>query len=266
MKQRVVFIIGASSGIGLATAQKLADEGNVVYCGARTACPDERISSIILDVTQPQTVTDAVEKIISETGTIEQLIYCAGYSMAAPVEYAQEADYRYLYEVNFFGALNAVRTVLPFMRINEYGKIVLVGSIGGILPIAYDAFYSSSKAALIMLGKALNMETNPFGVYVTTVLPGGTATRFTYKRNVYPAAEVGDYASDLDKSVGTLAGIEQGGMEAIEVADTIIKTLDNPKPPSVVASGLKNKTYFAAQKILPDKLTQYLVSNQYNLN
>lgn len=266
MKQHVILVIGASSGIGLAAAQKLTDEGNVVYCGARTACPDERITSIIMDVTKPQTIADGVEKILEQTGKIEQLVYSAGFSMAAPVECAQEDDYRYLYEVNFFGALAAVRAVLPHMRYRKYGKIVLIGSIGGVLPIAYDAFYSSSKAALMMLGKELNLEVNPYGIRVTTVLPGGTATRFTYKRKVYSADRVGVYSPDLDKSVGTLAGIEQGGMEAEEVADTICKALAADNPPTVIASGIKNKAYYVSQKILPDKLTQYLVGNQYNLS
>lgn len=266
MKQRVVFIIGASSGIGLATAQKLADTGNVVYCGARTPCPDERITSLEVDVTKPQTIVDASEKILDETGRIDQLVYCAGYSMAAPVEFAEEKDYRYLFEVNFFGALAAIRAVLVHMRESGYGRIVLIGSMGGVLPIAYDAFYSSSKAALLMLGKELNMEVKPFGIKATTVLPGGTATRFTFKRNVYSAEQVGVYGSDLDKSVGSLAGIEQGGMEAEKVADTVIKALEADNPPSVIASGFVNKTYYLSQKIFPDKLTQYLVSNQYNLN
>lgn len=266
MKQRVILVIGASSGIGLATAQKLVDTGHVVYCGARTACPDERITSLALDVTKPQTIVDAVNKIIKETGRIEKLVYCAGFSMAAPVEYAQEEDYRYLFEVNFFGALTAVRTVLPHMRARNYGKIVLIGSMGGVLPIAYDAFYSSSKAALLMLGKELNMEVAPFGIQVTTVLPGGTATRFTFKRKVYEPDEVGTYSADMDKSVGSLAGMEQGGMEAEEVADTVLKALDAENPPAVIAAGLKNKTFYVTQKIIPDKLTQYINATQYNLH
>lgn len=266
MKQKVVLVIGASSGIGLATAQKLVDAGHVVYCGARTACPDERITSFVVDVTRPETITDAVEKILDETGRIDRLVYSAGFSMAAPVEFAEEDDYRYLFEVNYFGAIAAVRTVLPHMRLQNEGKIVLIGSMGGVLPIAYDGFYSASKAALIMLGKELNMEVNPFGIKVTTVLPGGTSTRFTFKRKVYPHDETGIYSSELDKSVGTLAGIEQGGMTAQEVADTVITALDDPNPPAVIASGIKNKTYYLTQKLLPDKLTQYFVSNTYNLS
>ena len=266
MQQNVILVIGGSSGIGLAAAQKLCDAGNVVYCGARSACPDDRISSLILDVTKPETIINAVEKILDETGRIDKLVYSAGCSMAAPVEFADEEDYRYLFEVNFFGALSAIRAVLPHMRAQNFGRIVLIGSMGGILPIAYDAFYSSSKAALAMLAKGLNLEVKPYGISAVAVLPGGTATRFTFKRKVYPEEKVGEYSSDMDRSVGTLAGMEQGGMSAQEVADTVLKALSLPEPPSVMAAGFINKTYYLSQKILPDKLTQYLISNQYNLN
>lgn len=264
-QQKIVLVIGGSSGIGLAVAQKSADRGDTVYCAARTSCPDSRIISLTADVTDPQTVTDAVQKAVTDRGRIDCLVYCAGYSMAAPVEYADERDYRYLYEVNFFGALHAVRCVLPYMRRRKSGRIVLIGSMGGVLPIAYDAFYSSSKAALDMLGKELNMEVNPLGIFVTTVLPGGTATRFTFKRNVYPAEAVGEYADDMQKSVGSLAGIEQGGMEASAVADTILSVLDADAPPVSVAAGGKNKTYYLSQKILPARLTQYMVESTYHI-
>lgn len=266
MKKRVVFIIGASSGIGLATAKKLCDEGNIVYCGSRTPCPDERVTSLCVNVTDEKTVFDAVTRITEETGRIEQLIYSAGCSMAAPVEFAEEKDYRYLFDVNYFGALAAIRAVLPHMRKQAYGRIALVSSMGGVLPIAYDAFYSSSKAALIMLAKELNMEVAPFGINASAVLPGGTATRFTFKRKVYPEEKAGVYAADMDKSVGSLAGMEQGGMDADEVADTIIKTLLSDNPPAVIASGLANKAYYITQKILPEKLTRHFVNDKYNLS
>lgn len=266
MNGKITFIIGASSGIGLATAKKLADQGDIVYSGSRRECPDSRVFSLRVDVSQPATVSSAVEDIIDSAGRIDRLVYCAGFSMAAPVEFAEESDYRYLYEVNFFGALTAVRAVLPKMREAGGGKIVFVGSMGGVLPIAYDAFYSSSKAALMMLGKELNLEVNRYGIRVATVLPGGTSTRFTFKRKVYPSHQVGVYGCELDKSVGTLAGIEQGGMTPDAVADTVIKTLDSANPPAVVASGIKNKAFYVSEKLMPEKVTRFIVSNTYNLD
>ena len=266
MNKRSALIIGASSGIGLAAARKLCDAGYSVYNGSRTPCPDERVISLTVDVTQKDTVQKAAARVLADCGKIDALVYSAGFSMAAPVELAEEKDYRYLFEVNFFGALDCVREVLPEMRKAASGKIVLVSSMGGILPIAYDAFYSASKAALIMLAKELNLEVNRFGIHAVAVLPGGTATRFTFKRKVYPAEQTEPYTADMDKAVGSLAGMEQGGMEADEVADTIIRAISSDNPPAVIASGLANKAYYLSQKLLPDRLTEKLISDKYNLS
>ena len=94
MKKRVIFIVGASSGIGLATARKLCDEGNIVYCGSRTPCPDGRVTSIELDSSDTKTVVKAVDRIVEENGSIDQIVYRAPFSMPAPVDLAEEEDYR----------------------------------------------------------------------------------------------------------------------------------------------------------------------------
>lgn len=264
MEAKKIIIVGGSSGIGLSTAQLLARRGHTVTNVSRTDCPDERITSLQADVTNAAAFTKALQK-ASENG-VDALVYSAGCSMAAPVEHAKAEDYRYLFEVNLFGAIAAVQTVLPVMREQNAGRIVLIGSVGGVLPIAYDAFYSSSKAALSMFCRELNLETNPFGVYATCVLPGGTATRFTFKRKVYTAEEAGAYAEPLEKSVAALAEIEQGGMEASEVARTVLRTLNAEKPPVTTAAGAKNKAYCFSQKILPEKLSAYMVGCTYHLH
>lgn len=264
MNPKTVIIVGGSSGIGLATAQALARRGHNVVNISRSVCPDAQIKSLQADVTDEAAFTDAL-RTASENG-VHALIYSAGFSMAAPVEHAQTKDVRYLFDVNLFGAITAVQTVLPVMREQRFGKIILVGSIGGVLPIAYDAFYSASKAALLAFCRELNLETNPFGVYATCLLPGGTATRFTFKRKVYPAEDAGVYASDLEKSAEALAKIEQGGMEASEVAKTILATLNDDTPPASVASGFKNKAYYLSQKLMPECLTAYMIAGKYNLH
>ncbi len=264
-KQRVVFIIGASSGIGYETAKILADNGHIVYCGARRNCDNDKVKSIILDVTKPETVKKAVEEIINDNGRLDWFVYSAGFSMASPVEYAEEGDYKYLYEVNFFGALRSLKLILPHMRKNGYGRIALIGSMGGIVPIPYDAFYSSSKAGLAMLAKGVNLETKGFDIRCVTVLPGGTATHFTFKRKVYDSAEVGAYGTDLDKSVEILAETELNGMKAKAVAKTVIKALKCPISSSLKASGIMNKMIYAVYKFTPDCFVQWVVKTMFKL-
>lgn len=261
MNQKRALVVGASSGIGLGVAQKLASRGQEVYCIARRTCPDSRVKSFCADVTA-ETFGEALGSVLAD-GAVNTLVYSAGFSMAAPVETAKPQDYRYLFDVDFFGAVQAVQAVLPGMRELGGGRIVLIASVGGVLPIAFDAFYSASKAALITFCKELNLETEPYGVRATAVLPGGTATRFTYKRKVYPATDAGVYAEELTRSVAALADIEQGGMRSTAVADTVIDVLAHKNPPAVVASGALNKAYVLSQKVLPDRLTSYFLKKTY---
>lgn len=263
--KKIVFIIGASSGIGLSTARKLCNDDTVVICGARTECPDKRVKSIILDVAVPSTVDKAVKEILEEYGKIDWFVYSAGFSLAAPIEYTESLDYEYLFDVNFFGVLTSLQAILPKMREVGYGKIILVGSTGGFIPIAYDAFYSASKTALIMLARNLNLETKKYGLRTTTVMPGGTATRFTFKRKVYPSDEVGGYADEVHVAVASLAQTEQNGMSPERVAGIVISTLNKKNPPNFLSCGFLNKLFYLAEKFLPDRLIQYMVAKKFKL-
>jgi NAD(P)-dependent dehydrogenase (short-subunit alcohol dehydrogenase family) len=184
--------------------------------------------------------------------------------MAAPVECAHENDVRYLFDVNYFGALKAVQAAIPYLK-QSGGSIVLVSSVGGQLPIVFDSFYSSSKAALEMLARGLYGELKHYRIRVTAVLPGGTATAFTYKRKVYPDEENGSYSQDVKKAVAALANIEQGGMAAGEVAEAIYQCVVSEHPPVVKVCGAKNAFYVTMGKLSPQKVTLYLNQRMYNV-
>lgn len=261
--RQIALVIGSSSGIGLEVCKQLVSLGLTVYGGARSETVLENVNSLTIDVTNPQTISAAVDKIIEEKGALDMLIYSAGFSMASPLEHATDEDMRYLFEVNYFGAVNAIKAVLPHMRKVAHGRIVLISSVGGTLPIAFDPFYSSSKAALNILADELNMELNPFNIYVTSVCPGGTATRFTFKRKVYPDGDIGVYADALNKATISLANIEQGGMPASAVADAVIKVLSAATPPVKTTCGITNKSYMLFDRLLPTRLTSFLNKNIY---
>lgn len=261
--RHIALVIGASSGIGLEVAKKLADSGMTVYGAQRTPCPYDKVNSIQMDVTEDGSIASGINGIISEKGGIDILVYCAGTSMAAPVEYATDEDMRHLFNVNYFGAVKAVQSVVGQMRSQRNGRIVLVSSVGSTLPIAFDAFYSGSKAALNMLCKELEIELSPYNIFVTSVCPGGTATRFTFKRKVYPDQDVGVYADAQNKAVISLANIEQGGMSAETVAESIVRVLESAHPKSIVAAGATNKSYMFLDKVLPTRVSQFLNKNQY---
>lgn len=262
---KVCFIIGASSGIGYACAQKFMNEGYTVVNGSRTPCNIDGVKNYVVDVATPKTIFDAVKDIEKNLKRIDTLVYSAGYSMAAPVEYVKEDDYRYLFDVNYFGAIEAVRAVIPTMKKQGKGTLILVSSIGGIMPIAFDSFYSSAKAAVNMLVRGLNLELAPHNIRAISVMPGGTQTDFTANRNVYTEEEAGLYYDRMDNAVERLAKIEQEGMLPERVAEVIYECATAKKTPEIVSVGVKNKAFHMFDRLMPRMETRMLLRMRYRV-
>lgn len=251
-KQTAV-VVGGSSGIGFETCLKLVNRGWNVVNISRTPCKSAKVVNFTADAAAGTALSDAI-KTAAEKYRITALIYSAGFSMAAPIEYAKESDYRYLFEVNYFCALQSVQTVIPYFK-NGGGRIVLVGSLGGDFPICFDSFYSSSKAALEMFARAAYSELRPYGIKVTGLLPGGTATNFTKKRKVYTEEENKSYSPSVNRAVAALANMEQSGMKPEVVAETIYNILIEDKPPVIKICGAKNTVLRLAARVMPERLT-----------
>lgn len=254
--------MGGSSGIGCETCAKLINQGWNVINISRTQCKVGKVKNEIADVVAGSTLSDVISRVGEKFNGVDALIYCAGFSMAAPIEYAKESDYRYLFDVNFFGALKAMQAVIPFMK-QKGGKIILVGSLGGEIPIIFDSFYSASKAALEMLAREAYLELKPYNISVTALLPGGTRTQFTFKRKVYSDDENKTYSQNVGRAVDALADMEQRGMAPYRVAEDIVKILSSDKPAVVKASGFKNSTYRIMSHIFPEKVTLYFDNRMY---
>ena len=262
-RRRSVVIVGASSGIGYETALRLLGKGYSVSNISRTPCNLDRIRNYRADVSAGESLAKAIgEAAAAEGGELYALVYCAGFSMAAPIEYADEKDYRYLFDVNYFGAVRAVQSAVPYMK-ERGGRIVLVSSMGGLFPVAFDSFYSSSKAAVDMLVKSAALELEPYGIRVCSVQPGGTSTAFTFKRKVYGDAENGEYAEKVKLAAAALADMEQGGMSAGEVARSVTEAVCGKNPPLLLQCGGWNKFCAVAKRILPDKAAQYINKKVY---
>lgn len=257
MKNAIV--IGGSSGIGRAVCEQLLKRDFVVHNLSRSLCDLSGIVNRTLDVADEE----KIERVLSDIDVPDVVVYSAGFSLAAPVEHTEQADLRYLFEVNFFGFVKTVQALSPRMRENGGGRIIAISSIGGIIPIAFDAFYSASKAAVDMFVREANIELNPYNVYLTSVRPGGTHTRFTFKRKVYPDDAVGVYGDKLKKATVTLADVEQRGMSPQAVTDCVMNVLDAKKPPVFTNAGLANKSLSLAEKLLPVSLTDFFNKNMY---
>lgn len=260
--KKTAVVVGGSSGIGYETCRLLVKRGYNTVNISRTPSKCAKVVNIQADVADGAAFCGAIKKAAGKAG-ISVLVYSAGFSMAAPIEYAREEDYKYLFEVNYFGALRAVQAVIPHMK-DKGGRIILVGSLGGELPIIFDSFYSSSKAALEMLCRAAYGELKPYNIKVTGVLPGGTSTGFTFKRKVYPENETGEYSGSVNKAVAALANMEQSGMTPQEVAAIICGLLTADNPPVIKSCGVKNTAFRLFSRIMPQKFTLNINDRMYN--
>ena len=261
--RKTAIVVGGSSGIGKETAAKLSAIGYRVFNISRTPFQGERVHTVTADAAQEGELKCAIERIGDEAGALDLLVYSAGFSMAAPIEHARSGDYRYLFEVNYFGAIEAIRAATPYLK-KRGGRVVLVGSLGADMPIPFDGFYSSSKAALNMLARETDLELRGQGVRVSALLPGGTATDFTYSRRIYGADETHAYAPSVRKASAALANMEQGGMNPSLVAAAIIKLAEKKNPPTVSVAGGKNAFMRYLYKMLPERVTDWYVRKKFN--
>ena len=261
-RARCAIIVGASSGIGRETALRLAARGDMVFNLSRTGAAAP-VRTVTADASEEGALTRAIGEICKETGGLDLIVYCAGYSCLAPVACAKSEDYRYLFEVNYFGAVEALKAAAPHLQ-KRGGRAVLVGSMGGELPIPYDGFYCASKAALEMLAREADMEWRGRGVRVSALLPGGTATGFTDKRTVYGEEESGGSYLGLRRSGAALANLEQGGMLPSVVADAVVRLAERRNPPTVMAAGAKNAFVRALARMMPERVTDWAVRRKFN--
>src|SRR4051795_10471364 len=217
---RAVLITGCSSGIGRATAERLARAGYTVYATARKP---ESIADLegagcrllALDVTDDDSMTAAVEAVEREQGAVGVLVNNAGYSQSGAVESVPMDAVRRQFETNVFGLVRMCQLVLPAMRAQRWGRIVNISSMGGRLVFPGGGFYHASKFAVEALSDALRFEVQGFGVRVVIVEPGLIKTEFgnAAVSTLDPAANEGPYAHFNNAVGATTAGAyEDGGL------------------------------------------------------
>ena len=183
MTDRIVLITGCSSGIGEATAERLATSGWMVYATARKPETLEGLAAkgcrtLALDVTSEESMTTAVKTVLDEAGRIDALVNNAGYSQSGAAETLDLDDVRRQFETNVFGLLRMSQLVLPAMREQRSGRIINISSMGGKLVFPGGGIYHATKYAVEALSDAMRFEVAGFGVEVVIVEPGLITTNF----------------------------------------------------------------------------------------
>src|SRR5207253_6282413 len=206
MNGKVALITGASSGFGLLTTVELAKRGYKVVATMRDTTRRGRLDEALgaaglkdsvdvrrLDITDQGTLFATIEQIIQYHKRIDVLVNNAGFAMAGFAEDMRYAEIRQQFETNFFGHVAVTKSVLPVMRAQSSGHIIMVSSISGLVAQPVVSSYSASKFALEGWSEALRIETHSLGIRVVLVEPGAFATDI-WDRNVH----IGEFAQSPD--------------------------------------------------------------------
>lgn len=272
METKVVFITGATTGIGLSTAIKLMNQGVRVYGASRRGGISQKaehgkgeIIQLPLDVNNEDDIKIAISKIVSENSRLDALICNAGNGIAGSIEDTSSEEVKYQFETNFFGAIKTIQACLPIFRAQGYGKIITTSSVAGIIPIPYQAFYSAVKAALLVFMQALSMEVKSFGIQCCTILPGDTKTGFTAARVYTKQSASSDsvYIDKMTKSVKKMEIDEQNGMSPESIASAIVRQINKNTMNAMVVPGFQYKFFCFLFKILPLKLKLWIIGKVY---
>lgn len=200
----VWLITGASRGFGAEFAHVALEHGCRVAATARkpeaverefASCPtNENLLPVALDVTNIESVEQAVQTVINTWGRIDVLVNNAGYGIFGALEECSDAEARKIYDTNVFGMMNVTRAVLPYMREQHAGRIVSMGSMASFACDAGGALYDSTKFAVAGISEVLSLEMEPFGIEAMVVEPGMFRTNFFDGSSIKtPANEIAAY-------------------------------------------------------------------------
>jgi len=264
----VIIVTGASAGIGKACADRLHKSGWVVIGASRRATSSGGWTPLAIDVDDDAAVAEGVNRVLRDHGRLDAVVACAGWGLAGPVEDTPISLAKEQFETNFWGAVRLVQASLPAMRQQGGGRIVLVSSLGGLIGLPFQAFYSASKFAMEGYGEALAYEVAPFEVQVTLVEPGNIATDFTSsRRQVGPQAlpdsqglHAGSgvdspYATASAKAITVMERDEVGGASPEAVAVVIERVLLAKRAPRRVSVGkFDERIGVIGKRLLPHSL------------
>ncbi len=275
-EQRVAVVTGCSTGIGRATALRLDSSGWTVYAGVRrtqdaadlAAAGSDRLLSLIVDVTDPESIAACRERIGSEQPNgIAALVNNAGSAVSGPIEFVPLDDLRMQIEVNLIGQVAMLQALIPSLR-KTGGRIVNVTSIGGIVASPFMGPYAASKFGLEALSDSLRNELRPWGIETIAIEPGSVATeiwetgarQFESSRERMPPAASDLYGRAMEAMEKTAMEMGARGIPTDSAAALIERALDAKRPKARYRLGRDAHAMFALKRLLPDRVFDRLIA------
>jgi NAD(P)-dependent dehydrogenase (short-subunit alcohol dehydrogenase family) len=227
------------------------------------------IRPLVLDVTDAGSIAQAVACVLEETDRVDALVNNAGYGQYGAVEDVSVEEWRRQFDVNFFGAIEVARAVLPSMRQARRGTIVNISSLTGKISIPFAAPYCASKHALEAMSDALRVEIAPFGIRVVVIQPGPITTRFGERARASVArflATPGPYTLFYGHAKRAMdAAFQGGGLTAETVARIILKAIEAVRPRTRYRITRMVQAAIIVRQLLPDRLVDRLMKRMLEL-
>ncbi|SFD66691.1 SDR family oxidoreductase [Pseudoalteromonas denitrificans] len=271
--RQVALITGASSGIGKATALRLAKKGYIVYAATRTPqklqTQSDKLHVIELDITNADNIKNAIAHIINEQGKIDILINNAGYALVSSIEDATEDEMFNQFNINVFAILRLCKTVIPYMREQNSGIIINISSFLGKIGLPLFSFYNASKYAVEGITDSLRYELSNFNIRVHSIMPGFFNTDFAKSNLVINENTLNDESAYAALSKNLLPNIVKQineGNQVDEAAKSIITMIEDIHSPARITIGDKAQKFIPMRRELSDEDFERRVQEYYNLN
>jgi NAD(P)-dependent dehydrogenase (short-subunit alcohol dehydrogenase family) len=275
---KAVLLTGCSSGIGRATALRLARSGWSVYASARRLqaiadLKDAGCHTLALDVTDEESMRAAVDAVEQAEGAVGVLVNNAGYSQSGAIETVPLDAVRRQFETNVFGLVRLTQMVLPRMRSQRFGKIVNLGSVGGRVVFPGGGQYHATKHALEAISDALRFELRGFGIDVILLEPGLITTEF----GEAATASMSDVTSSEDDPYArfnaTVGAVTKGAYDSPlirligagpeRIAKVIERSISRRRPPARVTITPSAKIPIALRRLLSDRAWDAAMRRQF---
>jgi len=263
VSQPVAFVTGASTGIGFEAAKKLAANGFTVYAGARRMDRMEPLKAhgvniLQLDVTDDESMQNAVSTVLDAHARIDVLVNNAGYGSFGALEEVDLAEGRRQFDVNVFGLARMTQLVLPAMRAAGQGRIINISSIGGKFYEPLGTWYHATKFAVEGLSDALRLEMKPHGVGVSIIEPASTLTEWgrISAEGLLASSGRGPYMDQAKEMAAVLASTDSPATSTHPevVADAVLHAATSARPKTRYPVGRGAAAILALRRILPDRV------------
>jgi NAD(P)-dependent dehydrogenase (short-subunit alcohol dehydrogenase family) len=277
--QELVVVTGASSGIGRATAQRLAADGFHVLAGVRRQEDGDKIRArniepVIVDITKGDTLTALAERIASDPQhrTLRAVVNNAGIAVNAPVEMAPLDEWRRQFEVGVIGQIAVIQALTPAL-LKSGGRVVNIGSLGGKIAMPGFGPYSAAKFAMEAVNDSLRREMEPFGLKIIIITPGGVSTGLS-AHGIATANRLASLMTPdqhkrhdrlFDAVVGQAEAWAKDGIKPEVAAAVVSRAIHDRKPRTRYTAGPDAALLTRMLRFLPDRMLDGMLRSQMKL-